>query len=217
MFAWQNAPGGDLELPGLAVAPLDGAEEDAADVRPVAERWRRAAGGSRARLDVRHRALRRGRRWSAAWATCAGCCEAMVADEHGRVERLELLSAAERAPGGGGVERDRRRVCPRRVRPRAVRSPGGAHARRRRRSCLRGRDAELRGAERAREPPGAPPAPLRRRAGGAGGDLPGARAGDGRRHAGRAQGRRRVRAAGPRVSRASGWRTCWRMRPCPCW
>ena len=36
-------------------------------------------------------------------------------------------------------------------------------------------------------------------------------------HAGHAQGRRRLRPARPRLSRASGWRACWRTPAWPCW
>jgi amino acid adenylation domain-containing protein len=62
---------------------------------------------------------------------------------------------------------------------------------------LRGGVADVRGAERAREPAGAPPPRAGRGAGRARGALPGAERGDGGLHPGRAQGRRRVRAAGP--------------------
>jgi hypothetical protein len=88
------------------------------------------------------------------------------------------------------------------VHPRAVRGAGGAHAGGGGRA-LRGGIAHLRRAERACQPAGAPPRRPRCPAGDAGRDLPGAGAGDGRLRPGRAEGRRCVRPAGPRLSRGA--------------
>jgi amino acid adenylation domain-containing protein len=94
MFTWQNVPGGELELPGLTLAPLggDGITTAKFDLSlALAERGGRIVGGVdyatalfdretvERYLGYLHRVL-----------------EAMAADARQPVERLSLLSAAER-------------------------------------------------------------------------------------------------------------------------
>ena len=67
-------------------------------------------------------------------------------------------------------------------------------------------------AERARQPPRAPPGAPGRGPGGARGGVPGARAGAGGLHPGGPQGRRRVRADGPRLSRRAAGADAARFR-----
>ena len=74
--------------------------------------------------------------------------------------------------------------------------------------CTRTR-AELWRAQRAGEPSGASSARAGRGAGRAGGDLRGAQRRDGGGAAGGAEGGGRLCAAGPELSGASGWTTCW--------
>ncbi len=100
--------------------------------------------------------------------------------------------------GGGALERHRPRLPPRPHPARGLRRAGRPHARRRGRG-VRGRRAELRRAGRPRLRRGRTPPRPRRRPRGARGDLRDPRAGDARRHPGRAGGGRRLRAAGPRL------------------
>ncbi|HEX8244848.1 MAG TPA: condensation domain-containing protein, partial [Longimicrobium sp.] len=100
MFMWQNAPGGGLELPGLAPAPLGAQPRPEAEARVTAKfdlslalsEWGGRIGGSveyatalfeRATVERFVGYLRR-------------ALEAMVADERQPVERLPLLPEAER-------------------------------------------------------------------------------------------------------------------------
>ncbi|MFL5385966.1 MAG: amino acid adenylation domain-containing protein, partial [Longimicrobiaceae bacterium] len=93
-LAWQEMTGGELELPGIAAAPLDGVEEEAAafdlmlSLAPSGGRITGEANYATALFDrvtveryvgYLHRVL-----------------QAMVADDSTPVDRLELLSAAER-------------------------------------------------------------------------------------------------------------------------
>ena len=210
--------GGSLELPGLAVGPLDPAGSDSpAQVSAkfdlsltLWEDGGRIAG----RGGVRHRALRPGDGRAVRGLPAAGA----GGDGRGR-------PPAGRPPGAAG--RGGARPAARAGRRRRARVPprhGGCALRagRRRRAGGRGagvgrRADDVRGAGRSRQPPCPPPAPRRRGRGDARGRVPGARTGDGRRHAGGAQGGRRVRAAGPGVSRRSGWPSCWPTPPSPCW
>ena len=121
---------------------------------------------------------------------------------------LPMIGGRGAADGGGGVEphgrraRHRARAPPRSRRGRA-RTPGRAGRRR------GGRDADLRGAGRARQPPRAPAAADGRGAGRARGRAAGALRRDGRRAAGGAQGGRRVRCRWTPPARRSAPRTCW--------
>ncbi len=99
---------------------------------------------------------------------------------------------------GGGAQRDRPAAASRPLPARAGRGPGGAHARRSG-GDRRGRGADLRRARRTGGAPGPPAAPAGGRPGGPRGPLRRALGGPGGRHPGRAQGRRRLRAARPRV------------------
>jgi amino acid adenylation domain-containing protein len=94
MLAWQEMPGGELELPGIAAAPLDGVEEDAAPfdlTLSLEPRGGRIAGTlayatalfDRATVERHAGYLRR-------------VLEEMAADEDQAVDRLDLLDAAER-------------------------------------------------------------------------------------------------------------------------
>jgi amino acid adenylation domain-containing protein len=94
MFAWQNAPDGTLELPGLAVVPAGAAESDTAKFDLTLTLWEdggRIVGAveyatalfDRATVERHVGYLRR-------------ALEAMAADDSTPVDRLELLSAAER-------------------------------------------------------------------------------------------------------------------------
>ncbi|HEU4561930.1 MAG TPA: amino acid adenylation domain-containing protein, partial [Longimicrobium sp.] len=93
-LAWQEMTGGELELPGIAAAPLDGVEEEVAafdlmlSLAPSGGRITGDANYATALFDrvtveryvgYLHRVL-----------------QAMVADDSAPVDRLELLSAAER-------------------------------------------------------------------------------------------------------------------------
>ncbi|HET7459775.1 MAG TPA: amino acid adenylation domain-containing protein, partial [Longimicrobium sp.] len=93
MFAWQNAPGGALDLPGLAVDGVDGAETDAARFDLSLALWEdggRVVGGlTYARsLFTRETAER--------FAGYLGrVLRAMAADDGARIDRVALLDAAE--------------------------------------------------------------------------------------------------------------------------
>ena len=117
---------------------------------------------------------------------------------------LNRTAGTQRPPRAPGVESYRRTLSRRPMHPPALRGAGGAHAPRGR--GRRGRRRfDVRGAERARQPAGAPSRPPGGGAGGARGRVRGARGEAGGGAAGRAQGGRRVRAAGSRVpGRAAG-------------
>ncbi|MFL5541905.1 MAG: condensation domain-containing protein, partial [Longimicrobiaceae bacterium] len=93
-LAWQEMTGGELELPGIAAAPLDGVEEEAAAFdlmlslapsggRITGEATYATALFDRVTVERYVGYLRR-------------VLQAMVADDSTPVDRLELLSAAER-------------------------------------------------------------------------------------------------------------------------
>ena len=130
--------------------------------------------------------------------------EQVAADADVRLSQLELLGEAERALvleawNRTDAEYPADRCIHELFEAQAARTPDAVAVRFEEESLTYAR------AERARQPARAPPAAARRGPGGAGGDLPGARPGDGGRRPGRAQGRRRVRAAGPRLpGRAAG-------------
>ena len=95
MFAWQNAPGGDLQLPGLTVADAEAGDADTAKFDLSLALWEtdgRIAGGltyATALFDA------------ATVERFAGylrlVLQGMVADEARRVDALPMLPAAERA------------------------------------------------------------------------------------------------------------------------
>jgi amino acid adenylation domain-containing protein len=94
MLAWQEMPGGDLELPGIAAVPLDGAGEGAAAfdlALSLAPRGGRIAGELTYATALFERATVE--RWV---GYLRRVLQGMVAVDGGSVERLELLSAAER-------------------------------------------------------------------------------------------------------------------------
>ena len=211
MFAWQNAPEERLELPGLALGPLD--PSDSGDSSPrVSAKFDLSLAlwedGGRIEGAVEYATALFERETVERWlGYLRRVLEGMVADERGSVERLELLPAAERRrvveewnatdaafPAGACVHEL--------FEAQAARTPDAMAV------VWRRRDAELRGAGRARQPAGAPPAAPRRGPGRPRGHLPGAGPGAGRRAPGRAQGGRRLRAAGPGATRPSGWLTC---------
>ena len=107
MFTWQNAPEGEMELGGLALAGSAPRPRATAAAQPVAAAETtakfdlslalvRAGRPDRRRGGVRRRALRAVRRSSASSATSRRALEAMVADESQSVDRLPLLPEAER-------------------------------------------------------------------------------------------------------------------------
>ena len=99
---------------------------------------------------------------------------------------------------------------------RTVRRAGRAHAGRRR-GDLRGPHADLRGARRPRQPPGASSAKPRRRARDRGGAVRRALAGDADRPARHPQGRRRLSAARRRLSARAAGVHAGRCRRRRCW
>ena len=157
---------------------------------------------------------------AAGWRTSSACCEA-----RGRGRRTAPVASCRcwRRRSGAhvldGVERDRAAD----VRPtlpavelfeaQAARTPDAVAV------VVGDESADLRASwTRAAEPAGAPPARAGRGSGGAWwGSVPGALARDGGRRARHPQGGRRVRAAGPGVSRPSGWPSCSRTRARRCW
>ena len=132
MFAWQNAPAGALALPGLTLGGVGGGGAGRRPSSTCRSTLRRArTGGSRASVDVRHRALRARRRWSA-------CVGYLRAGAGGRWRRTTArrVDAAGAAAGGRAARwcwrsgtRRTRRIRRDAVHPRAVRGAGGAHAR----------------------------------------------------------------------------------------
>jgi amino acid adenylation domain-containing protein len=100
MFAWQNAPGGPLELPGLALGPLDtGDSGDSSSQVPAKFDLSLALweDGGRIKGAVDYATALFDRETVERWlGYLRRVLEGMVADERGRVDRLELLSAAER-------------------------------------------------------------------------------------------------------------------------
>ncbi|HEU4560010.1 MAG TPA: amino acid adenylation domain-containing protein, partial [Longimicrobium sp.] len=97
MFAWQNAPGGRLELPGLTLGLLDPAGSSAqvsAKFDLALSLWE---DGGRIEGFVEYATALFERETVERWlGYLRRVLEGMVADELGTVERLELLSAAER-------------------------------------------------------------------------------------------------------------------------
>jgi amino acid adenylation domain-containing protein len=94
MFAWQNAPGGGLDLPGLSLARVGGTSQGTAKFDlslTLGDRARRIVGGVQYATSLYEQAtveryigyLRR-------------VLEAMAADEHRTVAQLPMLPAAER-------------------------------------------------------------------------------------------------------------------------
>jgi amino acid adenylation domain-containing protein len=202
VFAWQHAPRDGLELPGLTLAPVRGLGARHREVRPDPHALR-AGRADRRGGGVRDGPLRGGDGGAVPGLPAAGA----GGDGGGRAP-----AGGEPAPapgggasaGGGRVEPEGGRVPGRLVRARAVRSAGGAHARGRGAGPRRAAP-QLRRARGARQPARPPPARPRRRPRDARGHLPGAHPRAGRLPPGRAQGRRRLRAAGPRLpGRAAG-------------
>ncbi|HSU17581.1 non-ribosomal peptide synthetase [Longimicrobium sp.] len=96
MFAWQNAPGGKLELPGLELAPVPGgvAEETAKfDLSLSLSEWNGKIVGA---MEFATALFDRATVERHAGYLRAALAE-MAADETRRVDRLDLLPAAERA------------------------------------------------------------------------------------------------------------------------
>ncbi|HVG45825.1 MAG TPA: amino acid adenylation domain-containing protein, partial [Longimicrobium sp.] len=100
MFAWQNAPGGSLELPGLALGPLDPAGSGGSSPQ-VSARFDLSLAlwedGGRIEGVVEYATALFERETVERWlGYLRRVLEGMVADERGSVERLELLPDAER-------------------------------------------------------------------------------------------------------------------------
>ncbi|HVG43523.1 MAG TPA: amino acid adenylation domain-containing protein, partial [Longimicrobium sp.] len=100
MFVWQNAPGGSLELPGLALGPLDPAGSGGSSSQVAAKfdlslaLWE---DGGRIEGAVEYATALFERETVERWlGYLRRVLEGMVADERGSVERLELLPDAER-------------------------------------------------------------------------------------------------------------------------
>ena len=127
MFAWQNAPRAGLELPGLRSArrrrptPQTTAKFDLS--LSLGEAGGRIVGSVTYATSLFER-----RRWSATLGYLRRVLEAMVADDAPAGGPAAAAPGGGARAGGGGVERDRRGVSDRVVRPRAVRGAGGAHA-----------------------------------------------------------------------------------------
>ena len=175
MFALQNAPASELRLPGLTLASAGRVENGDGEVRPDARRCgrRRAAsgGGSSTRTDLFDAAtierltghLRR-------------LLEAMVADAERAIGALPLLAGGRARAAAGGVERDRRPPYPREAcvhelfEAQAARTPDAVAV------VVEGDAADATASSTARANRLAHHLrALRRRAGGAGGAVPGAR------------------------------------------
>ena len=194
--------------PGAGGRRRVGADGGTGQVRPGAGRWPRAPSGLRGGAGVRAPT-------SSTRATVermAGAPGARAGAGGGRPRRPPLArwscwTRPERRARAGGVEPHRRRVPAERCihalfEAQAARTPGRRGARRRRRRRL-----TYARAERARQPAGAPPRARwawgpRRGWACAWSAAPELVVG----HPGGAQGRRRLRAAGPRRTRPSGWR-----------
>ena len=158
----------------------------------------RAGRADRGWRDLRHGAVRAGDDGAPRGVPARRVLEAMVADDRQGVDALALLPErrAARRWWTSGTATDAAYPAGS-SRPRALRGAGGAHARRGG-GGVRGRAPHLRGAEPAGEPAGAPPRrPRRGRRRRAWRSALERGAGADRGHAGRAQGRRGVRAAGP--------------------
>ncbi|HEX2190263.1 MAG TPA: amino acid adenylation domain-containing protein, partial [Longimicrobiaceae bacterium] len=99
-FAWQNAPGGSLELPGLTLEPLDPADSGGSPSQASAKfDLSLALGEDAGRIAgmVEYATALFERETVERWlGYLRRVLEGMVADERGSVEQLELLSAAER-------------------------------------------------------------------------------------------------------------------------
>ncbi|HST62734.1 MAG TPA: amino acid adenylation domain-containing protein, partial [Longimicrobium sp.] len=100
LFAWQNAPGARLELPGLALGPLDPADSGDAPAQVSAKfdlalsLWEE---GGRIEGMVEYATALFEPETVERWlGYLRRVLDGMVAEERGSVERLELLSAAER-------------------------------------------------------------------------------------------------------------------------
>jgi amino acid adenylation domain-containing protein len=100
MFAWQNAPGGRLELPGLALGPLDtldsgdSSSQVSAKVDLALSLWE---DGGRIEGFVEYATALFERETVERWlGYLRRVLEEMAADDATPVDRLELLSAAER-------------------------------------------------------------------------------------------------------------------------
>ncbi|HEX2188266.1 MAG TPA: amino acid adenylation domain-containing protein, partial [Longimicrobiaceae bacterium] len=100
MFAWQNAPGGSLELPGLALGPLDPSDSGGSASQVTTqfdlslELWEE---GGRIEGAVEYATALFERETVERWlGYLRRVLEGMVADERGSVERLELPPDAER-------------------------------------------------------------------------------------------------------------------------
>ncbi|MFL5541818.1 MAG: condensation domain-containing protein, partial [Longimicrobiaceae bacterium] len=94
MFAWRNAPGGSLELPGLSLAPADATPHGTARfdlLLSLSEDGGRVVGGVEYATSLFERATVE--RWA---GYLRRALEAMVADESQPVDRLPLLPEAER-------------------------------------------------------------------------------------------------------------------------
>ena len=207
MFALQNAPARPPGAAGAAAWTRRGRRRRTSrQVRPDAGAGGDGDGlGGGARVRARTCSTRRR---SSAWLghLARRCWSAMAGRRRAGVGDLPLLADERSGAGAGGVERDRAPTYPReRVRPRAVRGAGGAHARRG--GAWSATDGALTYAEldAARQPARARPARARRRARTCGSAsawsaAPELVVGAARR----AQGRRRLRAARPGVPARSG-------------
>ena len=210
VFAWVNAPlGAGISLPGLELdAVVTGASQAKFDLSlTLQEAGDRIAGGVEYATALFERATVE--RWL---GYLRRVLEAMAEDERQAVDRLPLLSPAERrqvVEEWNATEAEYpAESCIHELFERA----GGAHARRHG-GALRGRAPELRGAERAGQPAGAPPPRAGRGAGGAGGPLRGARPGMVAAVLAVLKAGRRVRAAGPRVPARPPGLHAGRQRP----
>ncbi|HEU4882537.1 MAG TPA: condensation domain-containing protein, partial [Longimicrobium sp.] len=94
LFAWQNAPGGDLALPGLTVAGVDAADADTAKFDLSLALWEQD--GRIAGTLEYATALFDGATVERFAAYLQHVLQGMAADEDGAVDRLPLLPEAER-------------------------------------------------------------------------------------------------------------------------